>query len=66
MTKTPKTPRKDLDQIAASIKKLTLYLENSETEGRSLTATEIDAVANKLQTHVEELLAASQNLRDEN
>ena len=64
MTKTPKTPRKDLDQIAASIKKLTLYLENSEIEGRSLTATEIDAVANKLQTHVEELLAASQSLRE--
>jgi hypothetical protein len=66
MTKTPKTPRKDLDQIAASIKKLTLYLQNSEIEGRSLTATEIDAVANKLQTHVAELLAASQSLREEN
>jgi hypothetical protein len=66
MTKTPRNPRKDLDQIAASIKRLTLYLENSETEGRSLTATEIDAVANKLQTHVEELLAASKSLRDEN
>ncbi len=65
MTKTHGRPRKDLDQIGASIKKLTLYLENSETEGRSLTATEIEAVANKLQSHVEELLAASKSLRAE-
>jgi hypothetical protein len=65
MTKTNRNPRKALDDIAASIKKLSLYLENSEVEGRHLTATEIHTIASKLQTHVEELLAASKDLQDD-
>lgn len=65
MTKTNRNPRKVLDDIAASIKKLGLHLENSEIEGRHLTATEIHTIASKLQTHVEELLAASKSLRDD-
>jgi hypothetical protein len=65
MTKTYANSRKVLDDIAASIKKLNLYFENSETEGRRLTTSEIDTVANELQALVEQLLAASESLRDE-
>jgi hypothetical protein len=65
MTKTKGNHRKALEDIAASIKKLSLYLENSEAQGRHLTATEIHTIASKLQTHVEELLAASKALRDD-
>jgi hypothetical protein len=64
MTTKPKDPRSSLDEIAASIKKLIQYLETKEVEGRRLTATEVDAIALKLQIHVEELLAASKNLGD--
>lgn len=63
MTRT--NPRKSLDDIAASIKNLSLHLETSEIEGRHLTRTEIHAIASKLQTHVEELLAASKALGDD-
>lgn len=65
MTKTNRSPRNALDSIAASIKKLSLYLESSEIEGRQLTATEVHTIASKLQTHVEELLAASKSLPDD-
>jgi hypothetical protein len=58
--------RKILDETATSIKKLVLDLENREIEGRPITATEIQMVASRLQSHVEELLAASRSLRDEN
>jgi hypothetical protein len=64
MTKTNRNSRKALDDIAASIKTLSLYLENSEIDGRHLTTTEIHTIASKLQNHVEELLAASKALRD--
>jgi hypothetical protein len=65
MSNTNGNSRKALDAIAASIKKLSLHLESSEIEGRQLTATEIHTIASKLQTHVEELVAASKSLRDE-
>lgn len=65
MTKTPKDPRSALDEIAASIKTLIQYLETKEIEGRRLTAREVDAIALKLQIHVEELLAASRKLGDD-
>ena len=58
-------PRKVLDETATSIKELVLDLENRETEGRRLTATEIQNIASQLQVHVENLLAASRGLRDE-
>lgn len=58
-------PRKALDETATSIKELVLDLENRETEGRRLTATEIENIASQLQVHVENLLAASRGLRDE-
>jgi hypothetical protein len=58
-------PRKVLDETATSIKELVLDLENRETEGRRLTATEIQNIAGQLQFHVENLLAASRGLRDE-
>jgi hypothetical protein len=64
MTKSHNDPRNALDNVANSIKTLLRYLENCEIEGRRLTATEIDAIAGKLQVHVEELLAASKRLRD--
>jgi hypothetical protein len=54
-----------LDEIATSIKKLVVYLDSRETDGRPFTASEIDAIASELGTHVEELLAASKSLRDE-
>jgi chromosome segregation and condensation protein ScpB len=66
MTKTAnKDARKVLDEIAASIKGLVLDLENRETEGRRLTATEIQTIAGQLQVHVESLLTASRSLRGE-
>jgi len=66
MTKTQMIdPREALDEIATSIKELVFELENRETEGRRLTATEIQTIASQLQVHVENLLDASRNLRDE-
>jgi hypothetical protein len=66
MTKTRNIdPRKALDEIATSIKSLAIDLENRETQGRRPTATEIQTIAGQLQAHVENLLAASRNLRDE-
>ena len=66
MTKTRNIdPRKALDEIATSIKSLAIDLENRETQGRLPTATEIQMIAGQLQAHVENLLAASRNLRDE-
>jgi hypothetical protein len=65
MTKTPSiAPRKVLDETATSIKELVLELENRQTEGRRLTAIEIETIASQLQVHVESLLAASKSLRD--
>jgi hypothetical protein len=65
----PKTQHKDprtvLEQTATSIKKLVLELENRETEGRPITAIEIQRLASQLHGHVEDLLAASRSLRDE-
>ncbi len=66
MSKThPKDPRKVLDETATSIRKLVLDLANREMEGRAVTAREIQTIASRLQVHVEDLLAASRNLRDE-
>ena len=66
MSKThPKDPREVLDETATSIRKLVLDLENREMEGRAVTAREIQTIASRLQVHVEDLLAASRNLRDE-
>lgn len=65
MTKTQHIDhRKRLDETATSIKELALQLEKSETEGRPITAAEIQTIAGRLQTHVEDLLAASRSLRD--
>jgi hypothetical protein len=60
-----KDPRKVLDETATSIRKLVLDLENREMEGRPVTSREIQSMASQLQVHVEDLLAASRNLRDE-
>jgi hypothetical protein len=60
-----KDPRKVLDETATSIRKLVLDLENREMEGRAVSAREIQTIAGRLQVHVEDLLAASRNLRDE-
>jgi len=66
MTKTQhKDHRKGLDETATSIKKLVLDLENREMDRRPITATEIQTIANQLQVHVQDLLAASRGLRDE-
>ena len=62
MTKAQQEPRKNLDEIATSIRKLVLELENREIDGRPMTATEIQAIAGRLRGHVEELLAASRSL----
>ena len=59
-----KNPRAISDETATSISKLVLDLENREIEGRPVTANEIQAIAGRLQAHVEDLLAASRNLRD--
>jgi hypothetical protein len=56
-------PSRVLDDTATSIKKLVQDLENRETEGAIVTATEIRKIAGQLQAHVEELLAASKTLR---
>jgi hypothetical protein len=65
MNATRENPRDSLDEIATSIKRLILYLESRELEGRSLTATEISTIAKTLQLHVEDLHAASRSLREE-
>lgn len=66
MTKTQNEhPRNVLNETATSIKKLALELENREMEGGHLTATEIQTIARQLQAHVEDLLSASRNLRDQ-
>ena len=65
MSKSQTTPRSTLDEIATSIRKLILELENREVEGRGLTALEIDNLAKQLQIHVEALLDASKSLRDD-
>jgi hypothetical protein len=62
MTKAQQVPRKNLDEIATSIRKLVLELENREIDGRPMTATEIQAIAGRLRGHVEDLLAASRSL----
>jgi hypothetical protein len=59
-----KNPRTILDETATSISKLVLDLEKREFEGRPVTANEIQAIATRLQAHVEDLLTASRNLRD--
>jgi hypothetical protein len=56
-------PRTVLDDTATSIKKLVQDLENREIEGTVVTAAEIRKIAGQLQAHVEDLLAASSNLR---
>lgn len=65
MTKSHKNPRKALDEIATAIEQLIVGLEEREMEGGRLTTTEIDALARKLQIHVEALLAASKRMQDE-
>ena len=65
MSKSETTPRSALDEIATSIRKLIQDLENREMEGRGLTTLEIDTLAKQLQIHVEALLDASKNLRDD-
>jgi hypothetical protein len=62
MTKAQQEPRKNLDEIATSIRRLVLELENREIDGRPMTATEIQAIAGRLRGHVEDLLAASRSL----
>lgn len=64
MTKPQNNPRRALDEIATAIAKLIADLEDREIEGGRLTMTEIDALARKLQIHVEALLAASKSLQD--
>ena len=65
MTKSQRNPRSALDEIAAAIKRLIADLEEREMEGRHLTGTEIDALASKLHSHVQALLAASKGLHDQ-
>jgi hypothetical protein len=62
MTKAQQEPRKNLDEIATSIRRLVLELENREIDGRPMTATEIQAIAGRLRGHVEDLLAASRSV----
>jgi hypothetical protein len=62
MTKAQQVPRKNLDEIATSIRRLVLELENREIDGRPMTATEIQAIAGRLRGHVEDLLAASRSV----
>ena len=57
--------RRVLDETASSIKELVLDLENRELEGRPMSASEIKAIASRLQIHVEDLLAASRSLLSE-
>jgi hypothetical protein len=62
------TDRKDasrvLDETASSLKRLVRDLEDRETQGSVVTTTEIQTIAGQLQTHVEELVAASKGLRE--
>jgi hypothetical protein len=55
-------PIKILDETASSLKRLVRDLENRESEGRLVTATEIQTIASRLQTHVADLLSASSRL----
>jgi hypothetical protein len=55
-------PIKVLDETASSLKRLVRDLEDRETEGRVVTATEIQTIASQLQTHVADLLSASSSL----
>jgi hypothetical protein len=55
-------PSKVLDETANTIKKLIQDLENRDIEG-TVTAADIRKIAGQLQAHVEDLLAASNNLR---
>jgi hypothetical protein len=55
-------PSKVLDETATTIKKLIQDLENRDIEG-TVTAADIRKIAGQLQAHVEDLLAASNNLR---
>ena len=54
-----KDPRKNLDEIATSLKKLVMELEKREIDGRPMSAAEIHAIAGRLRGHVDDLLAAS-------
>jgi hypothetical protein len=62
-----KRDQKDLDKVldetATSIRKLVWDLENRERMGDVVTAAEIRKIANQLQAHVADLLAASSGLR---
>ena len=60
-----RNPRKVLDETATSIRKLVVELESREREGNLLAAGEIQAIAGQLQAHVEHLLSAAGNLREE-
>ena len=60
-----KNSRNVLDETATSIKNLILELENREIEGRLITATEIQAMARRLQGHVEVLLGIEKSARRE-
>jgi hypothetical protein len=61
----PHNLRSLLDEIAASIKKLNLYLDSGEIDGKPLTVAETDEIARQLRFHVEQLLMAAKSLRDE-
>jgi hypothetical protein len=56
-------PGKVLDETATSIERLVRDLESREIEGDVVTAAEIRKIASQLQAHVEDLLAASIDLR---
>jgi hypothetical protein len=62
---TEKNLNKVADDIAILIDQLVNDLESREKKGEILKATEIRAVANQLQTHVANLLAAVRRLREE-
>jgi hypothetical protein len=65
MTKIPHdSHRKILDETAKSIRELVLQLEKSEIEGRPITAADIQTIAGRLQSHVEDLLVASRSMRE--
>jgi hypothetical protein len=55
-------PIEVLDETANSLERLVRDLEDRETEGRFVTATEIQTIATQLQTHVADLLSASSSL----
>ena len=56
-------PGKFLDETATSIKELIRELEDREIQGTVVTVAEIRKIARQLQGHVQDLLAASNNLR---